>query len=261
LQEGHIQPAIDKFMLVAELYTLRGETTQAIRLFNRIIEFAPMDLSVRSHLIDLLTAQGKTEEAVQQYQNLADIYYQLAELDMARQTYTTALKLTQQSRSSRPVMIQILYKIADIDMQRLDLRNAMRIYEQIRTLEPEDVHGRARLVELNFRIGQESAAFNEIDGFLGLLENSSKRERAIEFLKEVIADEPEKREVRKRLADIYRRTGKLDDALQQWEMLLNQALAHTDKPQVIEALQAIVTLNPPNIEDYQKRLAQIQRMG
>lgn len=142
--------------------------------------------------------------------NLAEIYYQLAEMDVARQTYTTALKVTQQSRGSRPVIVQILYKIADIDLQRLDLRNAMRIYEQIRTLEPEDVNARARLVELNYRMGQEPAALNEIDAFLSLLENSSQRPKAIEFMKELLSDQPERREIRKRLADFAarRQTGR-----------------------------------------------------
>jgi len=261
LQAGYTQAAIDKFMLVADLYALRGESGQAIRLFNRILVFAPMVLPVRTHLIELLLAQGKTEDAIRQYMSLAEIYYQLAEMDLSRQTYTTALKVTQQSRGSRPVIVQILYKIADIDMQRLDLRNAMRIYEQIRTLEPEDVHGRARLVELNYRMGQEPAALNEIDAFLALLENSGKRAKAIEFLLELLNEQPEKREIRKRLAEIYQRDGKRAEAVQEWEQVINQSLSHSDKPLAQAALQAMIALNPPNLAGYQKQLSQLQRIG
>ncbi len=261
LQSGYAQAAIDKFTLVADLYALRGESDQAIRLFNRMLEFAPMDLSVRTRLIELLLAQGKTENAVQQYISLAEIYYQLAEMDMARQTYTTALKVTQQSRGSRPVIVQILYKIADIDLQRLDLRNAMRIYEQIRTLEPEDVHARVRLVELSYRMGQEPAGLNEIDAFLSLLENGSKRPKAIEFLKELLAEQPDKREIRKRLAEIYLREGNRGEAAQEWDQLANQSLSHGDRPMALAALKALIALNPPNVAVYQKQLAQLQRVG
>ena len=246
IMEGRTQAAVDKLLLVADLYALRGESGQAIRLFNRIIEIAPMDLSVRSRMIDLLLSQGKTDVAVQQYINLAEIYYQLAELDMARQTYTTALKVTQQTRGNRAVMVQMLYRIADIDMQRLDLRNAMRIYEQIRTLEPEDVHGRARLVDLSYRMGQEPAALNEVDGFLALLENSSKREKAIEFLEEVLTDQ---NRINRKCANVWRWSssakGKRKKPCASGKWSLTSCSPAEIGPGAISALQAMMTLIRP----------------
>jgi tetratricopeptide (TPR) repeat protein len=218
-----------------------------------------MDLKVRNKMINLLLAQGKTESAVLQYINLADIYYQLAELDMARQTYTTALRVAQQSRGDRDVLIQIMYKIADIDMQRLDLRNALRIYEQIRTLEPEDIQSRVRLVDINFRMSQASAAINEMDGFLTTLENNNKHTAAIEFLQAVLVDQPDRIEVRKRLAEVYRHSGKMDEAVHQWETISNQLMNKGDHKGAIAALQAILSTNPANAVEYQQRLAQMQR--
>ena len=258
LKEGHPQDAVDKFLLVAELYTLRGETSHAIRVFDRIIEFAPMDLSVRSRLIELLLAQGKTELAVQQYIKLAEIYYQLAELDNARQSFTSALRIAQQSRDNHAVVIQILFKIADIDMQRIDWRNAQRIFEQIRTLEPEDIHSRARLVDINYRIGQEPAALNEVDGFLSVLENSNKRAIAIEFLHEVLTEQPEATNIRKRLAEVYQRDGKNSKAIEQWDAISDQLLNQGDRAGAAAVLQTILTLNPPNPVDTLRRIQQLQ---
>jgi tetratricopeptide (TPR) repeat protein len=259
VRDGRIQDAVDKLLIVANLYTIRGESAQAIRLFNRIVEMAPMDLNVRNRMIDLLLAQGKTESAVQQYINLAEIYYQLAEMDMARQTYTTGLRVAQQSRGNRAMLVQIMYKIADIDMQRLDLRNALRIYEQIRTLEPEDLQSRARLVDINFRMSQPAAAMNEMDGFLALLENNNNHTTAIEFLQAVLADQPDRIDVRKRLAEVYRHAGKMEEAVRQWESVSNQLMNRGDHKGAIAALQSILSLKPPDADQYQKRLAQLQR--
>jgi tetratricopeptide (TPR) repeat protein len=261
LQGGYSRLAIEKLLPVAELYALRGEADQAIRLLHHVLEFAPMELPVHTRLIELLLTQGKTDAAIQQYIALAEIYYQLAEMDLTRQTYTNALKVAQQSRGSRPMIVQILYKIADIDMQRLDLRNAMRIYEQIRTLEPEDVHARARLVELNYRMGQENAALSEIDTFLALLENGSKRAKAAEFLKEVLSEQPDRLDLHVRLAELYQRDGKRAEAVQAWEELIRQSVSSGDRPMVITALKAVIALNPPNQALYQKQLAQIQRQS
>lgn len=259
LKEGHVQDAVDKFLLIAELYSLRGESNQAIRLFNRIIEITPMNISVRSRLIDLLLAQGKTDIALQQYISLAEIQYQLAELDKSRQTYLSALRLAQQAHSPHPVLIQLLYKIADIDMQFLDWRSALRVYEQIRNLDPEDNHGRARLVEMNFRMGQESAALNEIDGYLALLGNSRQQDKAIEFLQEILNDQPDKPDVHERFARLLQKSGQTQLAIHQFDVASTQYLDLGNRPAALQALKSIIELNPPNAEIYQERLEQIRR--
>ncbi len=101
IQDGRTQDAITKYTVVAEAYSVRGEATQAVNLLKRIVQVAPMDLTVRTRLIDQLAARGLVDEAVSEYIDLADIYYRLAELDMARKTYTTALSLAQQGGAQR----------------------------------------------------------------------------------------------------------------------------------------------------------------
>ncbi len=258
LQEGRNQEAVEKFMLVAELYYLRGEPGQAIRLLRRVIKLAPMDLSVRSRLIEILSNQNQIDEAIQQYNELADIYYRLTELDMARQTYAAALRLVQKSHNYRKLAIQILYKVADIDLQRLDLRQALRIFEQIRTLEPENIDGRINLVILNYRLGQGAAGASEADGFATLLENSGRRNKAIDFLGAVIAEQPEHSELRKRLADTYLRDGQIIAAVEQLDLVANARLNAGDHDGAITILESIVNLNPPNVDEYRRALAQIR---
>ena len=124
--------------VVARAYGVRGEVGHAIKLLRRIIELAPTDMSARSRLIDLLLARGQVDDAITEYLELADIYYRLAELDMARKTYTTALRAIQQTDAGRGWNVHILQRMADIDMQRLDWKQAVRVFEQIRTLRPDD---------------------------------------------------------------------------------------------------------------------------
>ncbi len=258
VQEGRGQDAVEKYLLIADLYNLRGEPGQAIRLLKRVIKLAPMDLSVRSRLIDNLSSQNQVDEAIQQTIELADIHYRLTELDMARQTYAAALRLVQKSRNYRKWAIQILNKVADIDLQRLDLRQALRIFEQIRTLEPENVEARTNLVVLNFRLGQEAAAMLEADGFATLLENSGKRNRAIDFLSAVAVDQPEHFELHKRLADTYLRDGQVIAAVEQLDLVADGRLNAGDKDGAIAIMEAIVNLNPPNVNDYRRALASMR---
>ncbi|NTV37401.1 MAG: tetratricopeptide repeat protein, partial [Anaerolineaceae bacterium] len=125
IKQGHLQDAVEKYLLVSNLYHLRGESSQAITLLTRVVEIAPMDLALRGKLIDLLLSQERVDETIQQYIKLADMYYQLAELDLAKQAFTNASRLTQDGTGHRDHAILILNRIADIDLQKLDLRSAL----------------------------------------------------------------------------------------------------------------------------------------
>ncbi|MCC6148242.1 MAG: tetratricopeptide repeat protein [Anaerolineaceae bacterium] len=258
VQQGRIQEAVTKFMLAADLYTLRGEAAQAVRLLTRVTQIAPLDLTIQNKLIELLVSQGKTNEAIQQYLEIAGFYYQLAELDLARQAYASALRLAHKSSADPAWNLQILYKIADIDTQRLDWKQATRIFEQIRTLEPEDINARVQLVSLNFRLGQEHTAMTEVDNTIALMENSGKREKAIEFLQLVSQELPDNLDIQKRLADLYIRGGKTPQAVKTLETMTSALLKLGSLQKAAGVLETIISLKPPNTTDYQKILQKIQ---
>ena len=250
LQEDRQQEAVEKFLLVTQLYNLRGETPQAIRLLQRVSELAPMDVEVRKRLIDLLLAQGSVDEAVQQYIQLAGIYFNLTDWDLTRQTYLSGLRQAQQSKNSRALSVLILNKVADLDMQRLEYRQALRIYEQLRTLQPDDEATRLNLVELSFRMGQDQAAFAEIDSYTSFLENAGHSDRAAQFLQNLVKDYNQRFELRRRLADVYARGGQMEKAVQLLDALADEMLTAGNQDVALSLLRAIIGINPPNVNDY-----------
>ena len=157
LQDNRTGEAIQKYLVISELYIVRGEANRAIRLLTRVSQIMPTDTGVRQRLIDLLTAQDRIDDALKEYASLADLYYNMADLDKARHTYLEALKIAQKSSDSRSWGMNLLLKVADIDMQRLNLRQALRIFEQIRTIQPDHASTRLHMVSLNFRLGQDSS--------------------------------------------------------------------------------------------------------
>lgn len=258
IKQNRTQEAMDKFHLVAELYRLRGEKGPAIRMLKRILEIFPMDVKTRMRLIDTLSTQENTDEAIQQYIDLAGIYYQLTELELARQTYVAALQLAQQFSKNRALSVEILYKIADIDLQHLDLRQAVRVFEQVRTLNPDDPMGRIQLIDLLFRLGQDITALTEVDGYVALLENAGKRAAAVEFLSGIISERPDKIDLRRRLAEIYVRNRQIPLAIQQLESMVESQLNAGNKVEAIRALQTIIALKPANVASYQAALMNLQ---
>ncbi|WP_298007712.1 tetratricopeptide repeat protein [Anaerolinea thermophila] len=259
LQEGRREDASRKFQVVAELYAVRGEVARAARLYRRVLQMNPMDLAVREQLIELLVTQERIDEALEEYMELADAYYRLAELDKARQTYLNALKIAQQSRQNRTWGVEILLKVADIDMQRLNFRQALRIYEQIRTIQPDNPQTRLQLVQLNLRMGQASAALGEVDSFINLMESTGRRAQAVQFLQDLIAEAGANVDLYRRLADLYVREGRIEEGVAQMDAAANLYLDEGKVMEAINLLETIVSLNPPNVQDYREALNTLRR--
>lgn len=261
IQEGRTQDAITKYTVVAQAYSVRGEANQAVNLLRRIVQVAPMDLAVRTRLIEQLAARGQVDEAIGEYLDLADIYYRLAELDMARKTYTTALRLAQQGGANRAWSVKLLQRMADIDMQRLDWRQALRVFEQLRTLEPDDEPVRKNLVDLNTRLSQPVQAAAELDNYIAHLETNGRRAEAIPFLEGLADENPKQTLLRRYLAEEYRQAGRVAEAVTQLDELGDLLLDAGDIAGAIQSIEAIVALNPPNVQDYTAVLSRLKGQG
>ncbi|GAB4501435.1 MAG: hypothetical protein Fur0035_09770 [Anaerolineales bacterium] len=257
IQEGHVPEAITKFTVAAHAYGVRGEAAQATNLFKRIIQLAPMDLAARTRLIEQLTARGKIDEAISEYLDLADMYYRLAELDMARKTYTTALRLAQQPNANHNWSVQILKRMADIDMQRLDWKQAIRVLEQLRTLRPDDAASRATLIELNLRLAQNTQAEAEIESLMTYLEGNQRAAEALPLLEKML-EENDSNTLRRAKAAHLHRIGRSAEAITLLDAIGDKLMEAGDKNGVMDIIHQILQMNPPNAEEYRSLLAQLQ---
>jgi len=252
ISEGRVMEAVEKFLLVASAYTVRGEPIQAINLLRRVTRLAPMDLSVRGMLIDLLKSEGRLDDAIQQYMDLANVYYLLAELDLARQTYQSALSLSQQSSSTRQWAIQVLNKLADIELQSLDWKQAIRIFEQLRSLQPQEPGPRATLIDLHLQMGQTNMAMSELDSYLKLMEAPEEAAKSGHFIEKLLDDRPGQVGLQQRMVNFYVSHDQTDKAVEKLDSLAEKLLKGEDKINALATVKRIIALNPPNASEYQK---------
>ena len=258
VKEGNTQDAITKFSVIAHAYGVRGEVNQATKLLRRVIQLAPMDLNARTRLIDQLVARGQLDDAVREYLELANIHYRLAELDLARKTYTTALRVIQQGNASHDWNVHIMQRMADIDMQRLDWKQAMRVFEQIRTLRPDDEVVRKQLIDLNLRMGLQQQAMAEVENFINYLESNNRNEETLIFLEDLLKEHEDQPMLKRALASQLHRAGRTEDAVSILDMLAESLIEAGSKKDALEVINQIVMMNPPNVNDYRQVLMQLQ---
>ena len=256
IRDGRKTDAINKFSTVANAYSVRGEGAQATNILRRVIQLSPMDLVSRIRLIDLLVARGQVDEAISEYMETADIYYRLAELDMARKSFTTALRLAQQPNANRAWSVKILQRMADIDMQRLDWRQAIRVYEQLRTIIPDDFSIRESLIELNLRLAQVPQAQAELESFIAYLERN-QRDEIMPFVQKLLTEHPDQVMIRRAMADQLHRNGRTSEAIAMLDTVGEKLLEASDKAGLVAVVNQILLMNPPNVEDYRAMLTRL----
>jgi len=257
VDEGRIQEAVEKFTHVTRLYTVRGDTPQAIRLLNRVTRLVPMDISVRRNLIDLLRSSGRTDELIDQYMDLANVHYLLADLEQSRNAYHSALALARQSRSTREQSLKILNRLADIELQSLDCKEAVKVFEQMRSLSPLDQTPRVALVDLYHRLEMEAAALNEVNAYLGLLESEKRTGEAENFLDTILSEKPDCDDVQRRMMAYYTSRGRINTAVEKLDGLAERLLVENNVKGSLAVVEKIISLNPPNRPEYEKLRAEL----
>ena len=258
INEGRIQEAIEKYQQVARLYALRGETPQAVRLITRVSRLAPMEISVRKSLIDLLRSSGNYEEMVQQYIDLANTHYLLADLDEARNSYHDALVLSQQVYSTRDQSIRILKAMADIELQSLNFKEAAKIFEQLRSLQPLNSSFRLALIDLYFRLSMPDAATNEVEAYLKFLDSEKKPQIAETFLDDLLNEKPDNAELRKKMTAYYIAHGETMTAVAKLDALAEKLLEDRNVAGSTSVISEILALAPPNRAEYEKLYSELQ---
>src|SRR5688572_2979653 len=258
VQEGRTADAIAKYSVVSHSYSVRVEVGQATKLLRRVIQLSPMDMPARNRLIEQLVARGQIDDAVRENVELAAIYYRLADLDMARKTFTNALRVAQQGNASREWNTHILNRMADIDLQRLDWKQAMRVFEQIRTIAPEDPATRKQLVELNLRMGQPDKALGELENFINYLDSQRKSDQIVPFLEELSQEHEDQPLLKRTLAAQLHHAGRTDEAVALLDVLGEALVQRADHEGAMDVINQIVLMNPSNAEEYRQLLNQMR---
>ncbi|MCL4262499.1 MAG: tetratricopeptide repeat protein [Anaerolineae bacterium] len=258
-KQGWRDTAARKFIVVGETYQVRGDANGAMIAYGRAVEFTPLDLSIRGRLIELQKRHGQIDRALEQYMAMGEAYYQLAQVDKARETYQEALKLAPRAEESAKWQMKLLRLTADIDMQRFDWRRALAAYKELRKLDPQDERTAIVLVDLYYKVGQPVNAVMELDEYLKQLVRSGRGNKVMGILEDMARQRPSDASVVERLSRLYVQQKRVTEAIELLDKLGEAQLEANDTVSAVETIQKILTLNPPNAASYQQLLSQLRQ--
>jgi tetratricopeptide (TPR) repeat protein len=258
IAKGQTEAAVGKYVMTAETYQSRSEIKRAIAVYDRALEVAPMNVEIREKLIDLLLGERQIDQAIEHYLRMADVYYQLAQVDLALTKLDDALTYVNQGDPVHRWQSKVLHRVGDIHAQRLDWRQAIRAYRRIKNIDVQDTKARSALVDLYFKSGQRDQALVELDELLDLHEQRGQPAQLVGTLQDVLRSRPDDLDLHMRLARVYHDQGRKEEAISELDAVgeLQLGMGMTQAAQ--RTIQAIIRLGPDNVDGYRQLLAQLQ---
>lgn len=257
-QQGRRKTAAQKFMTVADTYRNRGDVNGSILSYEKAVEMKPLDLTIRGRLIDMLKQHGQIDRSLEHYLAMGDAYYQLAQVDKARDTYQEALKLAPRGAPEHNWKARFLRLAAEIDMQRFDWRRALAAYKELRQLDPEDERTAITLVDLYYKVGQPINAVGMLDNYLKQLVRGGRGAKVVGILEDMVRQRPSDKNLVDRLSRLYLQQKRKEKAIELLDKLGEAQLEANETKAAYKTIEKILTLNPPNAASYQQLLAQLQ---
>lgn len=256
--QGQTEAAVSKFVAVGDTFRARGDMNGAISMYERVVEISPLDLSIRSRLVDLLKRHGQIDQSLEHYMALGEAYYQLAQVDKARETYQAALKLAPRGSPEHKWRARILRHIADIDMQRFEWRRALSAYQEIRKEDPFDERTAITLIDLYFKLHQPNLALRELDVYLKQLISSGRGAKVPGILQDMVSRYPTSSGLVERLIRLYLAQKRTADVIEILDRLGEAQLDAGMTEEAAATIRRIIQFNPPNVASYRQLLKQLQ---
>ena len=256
-QGARVEDAVAKYQIVADLYLVREEPRQAIGVYKQILRLQPMDVVIRSRLIDALTSTGEIDEALEQYLSLADAYQGLAQADKALEKCAEAMRLVPRASNETEWQVRLLRYMSDVHMRRADWQGAAELYERVVSRVPDDERARLNLIDVYYKLGRVKQADAETVALSDYYHGRGEDERALALLEEAVRLQPHQMPLRARMARAYIDAGMREEAIQELDALGELQLDSGLRKQAMATVRFIISLNPKNVEAYRQLLAQL----
>ena len=124
-------------------------------------------------------------------------------------------------------------------------------------LNPDDERVLRQLVDLYFKQRKTEQAIENLDSLLVIFQHKNQSAKPLDLLKELTTSYPENTFLRERLAVTYVESGMKQAAIAEYDALGEMQLEKGLRDQAMRTIQAILDLEPEDIEGYRRLLSQI----
>jgi tetratricopeptide (TPR) repeat protein len=193
----------DKTVLIKTAYSYyqKGDWDRAIEEYHKLADIDPKDLNVHNMMADIYAKKGDSQEALQQYDLVAQGYDQKNQVDKVMQVYKRMLKLVPNDVALSKAVKNLgdKYLARASEMEEQEAEKAAEIYRSILKAEPGRVDATQRYARLLTKMGRKFEAVEVLMNLAMGLDPETQAARLVEMLQLVTEIDPLNIEAREKL--------------------------------------------------------------
>ncbi|MBI4211430.1 MAG: tetratricopeptide repeat protein [Deltaproteobacteria bacterium] len=185
---GIMPDAVRQFDIVAGALDRRGEIERVLEIRSKIVELAPQDIAARTKLAEVYQRQGKTDEALDQFQAILKL---LEHKDGAE---AKRIELYEKVLLHRPDDHAMIRALIEIYVKQGERRKALKWLESAKELTPYDPKLLRLQAEIYASLNQFETARSKFLALATMLQEEGKIEDAVSAYGEIFLMMPDESE-------------------------------------------------------------------
>ena len=236
----------DKAVLIKTAYSYyqKGDWDRAIEEYHKLADLDPKDLNVHNMLADIYAKKGDVQEALQQYDLVAQGFDQKNQVDKVLQVYKRMLKLVPNDpdllNAVKNLIDKYLTRAAQLETE--DPVKAAEIYRFVLKTEPNRVDAHFQLARLLAKIGQKFEAVESLMSLVASLDPETQTGRLVEVLQVITELDPLNIEAREKMIALFIQAKQTAAAVKGLQDLIEIYISKNELSQAQEAAQKAIDL-------------------
>lgn len=253
---GRIGDALAKYDMLAETAEVRRDLPKAIAFYRQALNLGTEDVTRRAKLINVLVQNGQLTEALTEYESVGLGLATSGQYQKAADKYLEGLAIARRAGVVSEVPLNLRRQLAMTYLKMREYDKALAVFQEVRQAEPENDEARYYLVDLYVRRGKSREAERELQELLERQSNSVENSRAT--LLSLAEAFPDNVMIHGELARFYIQHGQTETAIEILDGLGERLLNAGKTADAVQVIQAIIEMNPPQVEEYRKLLDELR---
>jgi tetratricopeptide (TPR) repeat protein len=238
--------AEDKTVLIKTAYSYyqKGDWDRAIEEYHKLAELDSKDLNVHNMLADIYAKKGDVQEALQQYDLVAQGFDQKNQVDKVLQVYKRMLKLLPNDpellNAVKNLIDKYLSRAAQVEETEPD--KALEIYRSVLKAEPNRIDVNILFAKL---LSQKGQKFEGVEALMNLtmnLDEETQTGKLVEVLQAATELDPLNIEAREKIISLFIKAKKTSAAMKSLQDLIEIYISKNDFSKAEIAAQKSIQL-------------------
>jgi len=261
LGQEDYQSALGEYMTLADLYEGDSDFEMALEVYRKIENLGLDIIDVYPHIINVLVASNRTEEAIEETIKRAENFKNIKEYDKTLDCYKYILELDASRNEIRKMYIDLALEIGfteerieeclriiDEILEQHALGEAVEALHSLLSAVPNNPRILEKLIEVYLEQGKEGEAETLQLRLSDLHDGSGYLDEALLPLENILERKPDSVEALSRMAVLYQKKEEIDQAIDSYKKIIGIQKKEEALQDAVGTYDHLISLVPENVE-------------